>query len=652
MIDKKTRIVELINIINNANKAYYAQANEVMSNKEYDALYDELLMLERETAIILANSPTQSVGYEVLTDLEKIKHDKPMLSLSKTKEREELRSFLLDKSGVLSWKLDGLTIVLTYIDGQLNRAVTRGNGEVGELVTSNAKVFKNIPLSIPYKGQIVLRGEAIIAYSDFEIMNSKIVEGTEKFKNPRNLCSGSVRQLNSEVTAQRNVSFYAFSLVSKEGDGFTTRSQEMEFLREQGFGVVPYKVVSQANIIEAIEEFSNEIIDFDLPSDGLVLCFQDIEYGVSLGVTAKFPKDAMAFKWADEIRETKLIDIEWSASRTGLINPVAIFEPVELEGTTVSRASVHNVSVVKSLALGINDIITVYKANMIIPQIDANLTKSNTIIVPTKCPVCGKETIIKKETEVETLYCSNIECPAKKIKAFTLFVSRNALNIDGLSEATLEKFISYGYIHDFVDLFYLERYKDSMINLEGFGVKSYNNLMKSIETSRKTTLAKVIYALGISGIGLATAKLVCKFFEEDLEKLILASREEMLRIDGVGEVLAESFIAYMSKEENTKQLRQLIGELEIEKDVLDLSKQNLAEHIIVITGSLEQFENRNALKEILESRGAKVTGSVTNKTTLLINNDNTSNSSKNKKAKELGIAIITEEELISKYLVE
>lgn len=649
------RMKELIDILNKASKAYYAEDREIMSNYEYDALYDELVALEKETNTTLAGSPTVTVGYEAVDELPKERHESPMLSLAKTKEREELRDWLQGKEAMLSWKLDGLTIVLTYSGGKLLKAVTRGNGEVGEVITNNAKTFVNLPLQIPFKGELILRGEAVITYSDFEKINAQIPETEAKYKNPRNLCSGSVRQLNNEITAKRKVRFVAFSLVTckeieaMEGqmpDFENSREKQFEFLQKQGFEVVESKIVKEDTILEAIEYFANKIETYDVPSDGLVLAYCDLEYGKSLGRTSKFPRDSIAFKWADEIRETILKEIEWSPSRTGLINPVAIFEPVELEGTTVSRASVHNISIMKGLELGIGDKITVYKANMIIPQIAENLTRSGVKGIPEYCPACGGKTHIQKVNEVEVLTCTNAECQAKKIKAFTLFVSRDALNIDGLSEATLEKFIGKGFIHSFSDMFHLDRYKDEITRMEGFGEKSYRNLMDSIEKARITTLPKLIYGLGITGIGLANAKVICKYYDYDIEAMKKAEKEELSEIDGIGEVLGAAFSDYFKKEENLENLDKLLKELEIEKQPANEANQNLTGLVFVITGSVEHFANRNEIKELIEERGGKVTGSVTSKTSYLINNDITSNSGKNKKAKELEIPIISEEDFL------
>lgn len=651
--DKMNRMKELVSTLNSASKAYYAQDMEIMSNYEYDRLYDELSALEKETGVILTNSPTVQVGYEAVDELPKERHERPMLSLGKTKNREELRDWMNGKEALLSWKLDGLTIVLTFFAGKLAKAVTRGNGEVGEVITNNAKVFQNIPLSIPFQGELVLRGEAVISYSDFEKINGQI-EGIEnKYKNPRNLCSGSVRQLNNEVTAGRNVSFFAFSLVKADGIDFhNSRENQFVFLKEQGFDIVEYQKVTPGTILDAIDYFEKKIEHYDIPSDGLVLVYDDIAYGHSLGMTAKFPRDSIAFKWADELRETVLQEIEWSPSRTGLINPIAVFEPVELEGTTVSRASLHNISIMRGLQLGIGDRITVYKANMIIPQIAENLTKSDSVRIPDACPVCSAPTEIKQVGDVQSLYCTNPACEAKKLKSFTLFVSRDAMNIDGLSEATLEKFIGKGFIHEFADLFRLQRYEDEITQMEGFGEKSYQNLISSIERAREAPLARVIYALGITGIGLANARVICRFYRNDLDAMRSAQAEELSEIEGIGEVLAKAFHDYFREEKNAVQLDHLLQEITIAAENMEESEQTLSGLSFVITGSLTHYENRNELKAVIETKGGKVTGSVTSKTACLINNDTASNSSKNKKAKELGIRILSEEDFMREYLRE
>ena len=640
------RMKELVEKLDQAAKAYYQEDREIMSNQEYDSLYDQLEQLEKETGTVLTNSPTVRVGYEAVNELPKEEHPSPMLSLDKTKDREVLRGFIGNHKCLLSWKLDGLTIVLTYENGELVKAVTRGNGIVGEVITNNARVFKNIPLRIPYKGQLVLRGEAIITYSEFERINETIGDADAKYKNPRNLCSGSVRQLNNEITAKRNVRFYAFALVSAQDVDFSnSREQQFIWLKKQGFEVVEYKVVTSESLDEAMDYFSKTIVNNDFPSDGLVVTYDDIAYGESLGSTAKFPRNSFAFKWADEMRETRLVDMEWSPSRTGLINPVAIFEPVELEGTTVSRASVHNISIVKELQLGIGDTIKVYKANMIIPQIAENLTRSGNLVIPDKCPVCGQEARIRKENDVETLYCMNPDCVAKKIKSFSLFTSRDAMNIDGLSEATLEKFIAMGFIHNFGDIFEIGKYKDQIVEMEGFGQKSFDNLMVSLEKAKKTTLAKVIYSLGITGIGLANAKVICKYFDDDIEKIRHADEEEISAIEGIGPVIAGSMADYFKSAENNQKLDHLLSHLHLVHEETS-AEQVFAGKTFVITGSVEHFSNRSEAKEFIEARGGKVTGSVRKKTDYLINNDKTSASSKNKKAQELGIPILSEEDFL------
>lgn len=671
--DKITRMKELHRQLLAASRAYYQESREIMSNFEYDRLYDELLKLEKETGMVLAGSPTQKVGYEVLSELPKEAHEAPMLSLDKTKEVPVLQEWLGTQKGLLSWKLDGLTIVLTYEGGELVKAVTRGNGEIGEVITNNAKVFSNVPLRIPYQGQLLLRGEAIIKYSDFARINEEIEDVDAKYKNPRNLCSGSVRQLNNEITAKRNVNFEAFMLVravnpadtqspdAANADGVdaivddgtdhgrfhNSRKEQFEWLKTQGFDVVEYKEVTAATLPDAVAEFAEAIQSYDIPSDGLVLLMDDIAYGDALGRTAKFPRNSIAFKWADEIRETTLREIEWSASRTGLINPVAIFDPVELEGTTVSRASVHNISIMEAMELGVGDTITVYKANMIIPQIAENLTRSGTIVIPKICPVCGGETQIRQMNDVKSLYCTNPDCQAKKIKSFSLLVSRDALNIDGLSEATLEKFIAAGFIHSYADIFHLDRHREAIVSMEGFGEKSYENLMAAVKKASHTNLVRVVYGIGVAGIGLANAKMLCRFFDYDFERMRHATEEELTAVDGIGAVLADAWIAYFASEKNAKLVDGLLAELTIEKVSENTEAAVFAGMTFVITGTVEHFANRKELQAAIEARGGKATGSVTAKTTYLINNDVTSNSSKNKKAKELGIPIISEQDFLN-----
>lgn len=648
--DKTKRIQELIGTLRAAGRAYYQESREIMSNFEYDKLYDELVSLEKETGIVFANSPTQNVGYEVVSALPKERHEKPMLSLNKTKSVEELADWLGGQTGLLSWKMDGLTIVLTYQNGTLVKAVTRGNGEIGEVITANAKAFVNVPLNISYQGELILRGEAIIRYSDFEKINEQIEDVDAKYKNPRNLCSGSVRQLNSEITAQRQVHFYAFSLVKADGIDFkNSRKEQFEWLKTQGFEVVEYHEVTKETLPETVKMYSEAIAENDTPSDGLVLLYDDIAYGQSLGRTAKFPRDSIAFKWADEIQETKLLYIEWSASRTGLINPVAVFEPVELEGTTVSRASVHNISIMEALELGAGDRITVYKANMIIPQIADNLTRSGVRDIPEACPVCGGQTEVRQINDVKSLYCTNPDCQAKKIKSFTLFTSRDALNIAGLSEATLEKFIGVGMIHEYADIFHLDRHQEEIVEMDGFGQKSYDNLIAAAEKASHTTLPRMVYGLGVAGIGLANAKMICRHFKNDFEAMRHATVEELVEIDGIGEVLAQAWTAFFSDGKNNAIVDHLLAELTFEAGDEESSEgadEAFAGMNFVITGSLEHFKNRKELQELIERRGGKVTGSVTSKTNYLINNDVASSSSKNKKARELGVPILSEEEFL------
>lgn len=648
--DKTKRIRELIGTLRAAGRAYYQESREIMSNFEYDKLYDELVSLEKETGIVFANSPTQNVGYEVVSALPKERHEKPMLSLNKTKSVEELADWLGGQTGLLSWKMDGLTIVLTYQNGTLVKAVTRGNGEIGEVITANAKAFANVPLNISYQGELILRGEAIIRYSDFEKINEQIEDVDAKYKNPRNLCSGSVRQLNSEITAQRHVHFYAFSLVKADGIDFkNSRKEQFEWLKTQGFEVVEYHEVTKETLPETVKMYSEAIAENDTPSDGLVLLYDDIAYGQSLGRTAKFPRDSIAFKWADEIQETKLLYIEWSASRTGLINPVAVFEPVELEGTTVSRASVHNISIMETLELGSGDRITVYKANMIIPQIADNLTRSGVRDIPEACPVCGGQTEVRRINDVKSLYCTNPDCQAKKIKSFTLFTSRDALNIAGLSEATLEKFIGVGMIHEYADIFHLDRHQEEIVEMDGFGQKSYDNLIAAAEKASHTTLPRMVYGLGVAGIGLANAKMICRHFKNDFEAMRHATVEELVEIDGIGEVLAQAWTAFFSDGKNNAIVDHLLAELTFEAGDEESSEdadEAFAGMNFVITGSLEHFKNRKELQELIERRGGKVTGSVTSKTNYLINNDVASSSSKNKKARELGVPILSEEEFL------
>ncbi len=647
-MDKLHLMKEKIKLLNAANKAYYQENREIMSNMEYDSLYDELVKLESEIGVTLSNSPTIHVGYELLSNLPKEAHERSMLSLDKTKDADALKSWLGQNKGILSWKLDGLTIVMTYTDGKLTKAVTRGNGQIGEVITNNARAFANVPVSIKHTGSVVIRGEAVISYSDFEKINAEIKDADAKYKNPRNLCSGSVRQLNNRITAERNVNFYGFSVVRADGVDFgDSREEQLKWLKEQGFGIVEYKIVTADDIEDEIKRFEERISDNDLPSDGLVLSFDSISYGESLGATAKFPRDSIAFKWRDEIKETKLLEIEWSASRTGLINPIAIFEPVELEGTTVSRASVHNLSIMESLELGIGDTISVYKANMIIPQISDNLTRSGSVEVPSSCPVCGGETQVRDDKDIKTLYCTNDECLAKQIKSFTHFVSRDAINIEGLSEATIEKLIAKGLIKELADVFHIENFKEEITEMEGFGEKSFNNLVSSVNKARKTTASRLLYSLGIPGIGVSNARIICRKFGDDWSKIQNADFDELIEIDGIGDIMAKSYADFFGNEKKRVIVMDILAEVELETVEERKEEQIFKESTFVITGSVEQFKNRDELKEVIEQRGGKVTGSVTSKTNYLINNDNMSNSSKNKKAKELGVRIIKEGEFVN-----
>lgn len=645
-MDKKKRIKELVEILNKAAKSYYVDAVEIMPNIEYDKLYDELLELEKETNVVLSNSPTQNVGYEIAGELPKKAHESPMLSLDKTKSVEDLREWLGDNKALLSWKMDGLTIVLTYRDGELAEAVTRGNGTIGEVITNNAKNFQNIPLKIEFKGELILRGEAIIKYSDFKRINDAIEDATAKYKNPRNLCSGSVRQLNPAVTKSRMVYCNIFNVVKADGVDFeNSKAKQFEWAKNEGFDVVEYKFTDSKSIADDIAEFESKIESNDIPSDGLVLLLDDIALGERLGSTSKFPRNAMAFKWSDERQVTKLKYIEWSPSRTGLINPVAVFEPVELEGTTVSRASLHNVSIFEDLMLGVGDEISVYKANMIIPQVYENLTKSNTEKVPDTCPACGSHASIKQDNESKVLLCTNPDCQIKHIKQYALMASRDALNIDGLSESTLEKFLSKGFIKNDSDIFKLDRYKDEIVNMEGFGKRSYEKLMAALEEAKHTNVARFLYSLGINGIGSANAKMIAKYFDNDIDKIITAGKDELLEIEGIGEVLANSIVDFFKDSKNIENVKSLREVLIFEAEE-STGSDSFAGKVFVITGSLEHFTNRNELKELIEKNGGKVSGSVSSKTNFLINNDTASNSSKNKKAKELGVEIISEEDFL------
>ncbi|HZK27338.1 MAG TPA: NAD-dependent DNA ligase LigA [Thermoclostridium sp.] len=647
MDEKIRKMKELVNKLGEASRAYYQENKEIMSNFEYDQLYDQLQELEIQTGIVLSNSPTVHVGYELISSLPKEAHEQPMLSLDKTKDVNVLKEWIGNRKGILSWKMDGLTIVLTYENGALTKAVTRGNGEVGEVITNNAKVFKNLPLRISYEGTLVLRGEAVISYSDFDKINRKIDNVDAKYKNPRNLCSGTVRQLNNKITAERNVHFLAFSIIFMENQTVANfRSKQLNWLKSLGFDIAGFKEVDAFNLGQSISDFSDEIIDNDFPADGLVLAFDDIEYGSSLGTTAKFPRDSIAFKWQDEIKQTTLLEIEWSASRTGLINPIAIFEPVELEGTTVKRASVHNVSIMEALKLGIGDEIGIYKANMIIPQISYNNTQSGNVEIPDNCPVCGVQTKIRQESDIKFLYCINSQCPAKHIKSLTHFVSRDAMGIDGLSEATIEKFIAQGFIKDYADIFRIEGFKEEIVKLEGFGEKSYNNLLNSINRSRESNAVRLLYSMSIPNVGISTAKLVCNYFNHDWVLIQNATYDELIKINGIGDIMAKEYVAFFSNEENINKIKEILSEIKLIREDTTSEALIFENMRFVVTGSVEHFKNRAELKDAIENKGGKVTSAVTSNTNYLINNDRLSQSSKNRKAKELGISIITEDQFL------
>jgi DNA ligase (NAD+) len=646
-MEKNARLRYLTERLSEAARAYYGEDREIMPNIEYDKLYDELADLEKSLGITLSGSPTSRVGYEVVSELPKEPHPVPMLSLDKTKDKDTLAEWLGGKTGLLSWKLDGLTIALTYRGGELIKAVTRGNGQVGEVVTPSARAFANLPLRIPYTGELTLRGEAVISYSDFEKINAGIDDAALKYKNPRNLSSGSVRQLNSRVTAERRVRFYAFAFARADGDETpdfrNSRAAQMEFLAGQGFPVVEYFKVDANCLAERLSWFSERVSTGDLPSDGLVLIYDDVAYSASLGSTSKFPRDAIAFKWEDEKCETTLREIIWSASRTGLINPIALFDPVEIEGSTVSRAGVHNISILEELQLGVGDRITVYKANMIIPQIAENLTCGGDVEIPRACPVCGGDTAIKDESGVRFLYCGNEDCLAKQIKSLTHFVSRDAMNIEGLSEATLEKLVDEGFVKEPADLFKLERFRERIVELEGFGERSCANLFAAVDKARRTTQVRLLFSLGIPGVGLSNAKLICRACGHDWERVAAASADELTAVDGIGEVIAEAFTRYFADETKREALGRLLPEIGF-ADAPDQASGGLFDgRIFVITGSLTRYPNRNALKDLIESLGGKVTGSVTSNTSCLINNDRLSGSAKNKAARALGISVIDED---------
>lgn len=640
------RMEEFVEVLNRASKAYYDDASEIITNYEYDAMYDELLELEKETDTIFDNSPTINVGYTVKSELPKVTHEKKLLSLDKTKERDELKTWLGKNEAVISWKLDGLTVSLTYEGGRLVRAVTRGNGTIGELITDNARAFTNVPKVIECKSKVVVRGEAVISYKDFELINETIDNADAKYKNPRNLCSGSVRQLDSRITAERHVGFYAFSLIEAEGVDFgDSRFRQMAWMSEQGFDVVEHYMVDGNNLFDKLDEFESKISMFPLPVDGLVITLEGLEYSRELGTTAKFPRDAIAFKWRDQQAETVLREIEWSPSRTGLLNPVAIFDPVELEGTTVSRASVHNINIMEDLELGIGDTITVYKANMIIPQLSDNLTRSGNIEIPTHCPVCNGTTEIVEEDNTKTLVCTNLDCLAKNVKKFSHFVSRDAMNIDGFSEAGILKLIGKGILHELPDIYGIKEKKEEIVTLEGFGEKSFDKLVAAIEASRNTTPARLLYSLGVPGIGVVNSNNIARACRNSWNEMMNLGTDELLAIDGIGGVMSDDYTRFFAKKENKVMVQALVDVLNLDES-FEEQGTSLAGKTFVITGSLNHYANRKDLKAEIEAEGGKVAGSVSSQTDYLITNNPASGSSKNKAARELGVSIITEDDIM------
>ena len=633
------RIRSLIDILNKANEAYYYHDNEIMSNKEYDDLYDQLIQLENESGIIYSDSPTQNLGEHIYSSLPKVKHESPMLSLDKTKDRDALREWLGNKEGVLSWKLDGLTVVLTYENGKLEKAVTRGNGAIGEEITENAKFFKNVPLRIPFKGKLILRGEAVISYHDFETIN---VEEQGRFKNPRNLASGSIRALDTNQVKKRKVQVIIFEVI--QGSEANLVTDKFTWISHLGFKPVDYEVVNADNILEKIQDFENRITSNNIPSDGLVLTFNDTAYGRSLGTTGKFPKHSMAFKWQDEVEETVLRSVEWNTSRTGLINPVAVFDPVYLEGTEVSRATLNNVSYIKDLQLGIGDTIEVYKSNMIIPTILSNKTKSNNLIIPVVCPTCGMQARLIRSNNTEILQCMNLDCPARFLNKLIHFCSRDAMDIQGLSIKTLEFVIKQGWVNNFLDLYNLQNYERKWAMMRGFSTVSVRKYLAAIENSKKTESARFLYALGIPKIGRHQSQSLIQVYKSwDAFIQAVKSNTDFSHIDGVGDCLNQNIHNWYNGFYKQDQIEKLAS-LMIFEDQEITTSDILKGKTFCITGKLNMFANRSDLVKFIEQQGGKVSGSVSKNTDYLINNDKGSNSSKNKKAIELGVSIITESE--------
>jgi DNA ligase (NAD+) len=651
-MDKNQRMQELIEKLNEASKAYYGSGKEIMSNFEWDRLYDELVQLEGETGIVMANSPTVNVGElnAVLSGFEKVRHEISVKSLDKTKDVDTLAAFIGGCPGIMSWKLDGLTIVLTYDNGELVKAVTRGKNGIGELITANARHFAGVPSVIPYKGRLNVRGEALISYADFEKVNASLPEGEEPYKNPRNLAAGSVRQLDSAEVKNRKVQLIVFASDHMED----THAKEFMWLQNMGFNVVSHIVVKDGSQVPvSVETFRSFMSDNPVPTDGLVLQFNETEYGRSLGETDKFPRDAIAFKWQDEEKETVVKEIFWSPARTGQITPVAVFEPVELEGTTVERASVHNVGILEQLSITPGDTITVYKANMIIPQVSGNNTMLGKAVIPETCPACGGRTEIRIGRDgSRQLYCTNQECSAKHVGRFVHAVKQDALNIVGMSEKTLEDLIDNGYLHTLADLFRLKEHAYPISQMEGYGRKSVDNMLNAVEAARHTDLQRLIYACGINLVGRTASRAICAYFGYDVVKTLNASFDELKSIEGIGDEIAGSYVEWFQNPANQEMFEDLLSEADLivpqapaVKEVAE-GKPGIRGRVIVITGDVYQFDNRSAFKAWVEAHGGKVTGSVSRNTDYLVTNTPNSGTTKNKKAQELGVEIITEQQII------
>lgn len=664
MLKKVERIKELNQQLNQYRDSYYNNSVSEISDYEYDKLFDELKRLEEETNIVMANSPTHTVGYEVKSKLEKVKHSHPMLSLDKTKSVDELKKFAGSQDCLLTCKMDGLTVLLTYENGKLIQAETRGNGEIGEDITHNAKVFENIPLYIDYLGYLEVEGEAIITYSDFEKINSRLPED-EKYKNPRNLATGSVRQLDNSIAAKRYVKFIVWKVQKIEDEIENNNSflHRLLFAKQLGFDVVPLLTYSnntsdKEDCEEMIENLRKYAANKGFPIDGLVMTYNDILYGESLGVTDHHPKHSLAFKFYDDIYPTKLLDVEFTMGKTGILTPTAIFEPVEIDGTIVERASLHNLSIMNNLGITHKgQVVNVYKANAVIPQIDSveednvEVTDNNIIIPAENCPICGADTKIVKDNNSEILVCSNPDCKGKFLGKLSHFVSKNAINIDGLSEQTLQKFIELGWVSNFQDIYRLINHNKDMAVLDGFGKRSTNKLITAIENSRKTTLDRFIYALSIPLIGRSTSKDIAKYCNNDINVFMKVMIENKAHdfinsIDGFGDVMYKSLYDWWN--EYCLSFFELSKEFYFETtNENNNSSVDLLGKVFVITGGLNHYKNRDELIRTIEQLGGKVSGTVSKKTSYLINNDTKSKSGKNKKAIDLGIQIISEDEFIN-----